>query len=169
MKRRSILIALAAAVVVAAAGAGGASASTGRDTDRFEFRGVTAIVVDNRQGRVRVIADGGRAVAVERKTTSLFTTVTQSAVVRDGVLYLTSRCSHVLCLVDFRIEAPKGVDVRVTNRYADVTVTGSPGDVRVRTTKEGDITLDLAPRTRTVAAWTRDGDVTINGRVKGTS
>jgi hypothetical protein len=163
MKRSTILIPLAVAVT-AAATAGGAAASTGENTDRFQFRGVKQIVLDNRQGRIHVTAGSSRVVDVERKTATLFTKVTQSAYVRDGVLHLTSDCSHVLCMVDFKIDAPAGVALQVTNRYADVTVTGSPGDVKIVTTKEGDITLDLAPGKRHVTATTHKGDVTINGR-----
>jgi DUF4097 and DUF4098 domain-containing protein YvlB len=162
MKRSSILIPLAV-TVAAVASAGSAAASTGRDTDRFQFRGVTQIVLDNRQGHVDVTAGGTRAVDVERKTTSLFTKVTQNAYVRNGVLHLTSRCDHVLCVVDYRIAAPAGVRLQVTNRYADVTVKGSPGDVEVVNTDEGDIRLDLAAGKRHVSATTRKGDVTING------
>jgi hypothetical protein len=165
MKRSSILIPVAA-VAVAAATAGSAAASTGQDTDRFQFRGVTSIVLDNHQGHVDVTAGNGRVVDVERKTTTLFTKVTQSAYVRNGVLHLTSNCNHVLCYVDFDIAAPAGVGVQVTNRYADVTVKGSPGDVKVVTTKEGDITLDLAAGKRHVSATTHKGDVTIDGRLQ---
>jgi hypothetical protein len=165
MQRSSVLIPLAVAAVVGAT-AGSSAASAGRDSDRFEFAGVEKIVVDNRQGHVDVTAGGSGAVEVERTTTSFFTKVTQTAYVRNRVLHLTTDCDHVLCLVDFRIAGPKGVDVQVRNRYADVTVTGSPGDVKVVTTREGDITLDLAPGARRVSASTHDGDVTINGRVQ---
>jgi hypothetical protein len=165
MKRSSILIPLAVAVTVAAT-AGAAAGSTGESTDRFQFGGVTKIVLDNRQGHVDVRAGGTRAVAVERTTVSLFTKVTQRAYVRDGVLHLSSDCDHVLCMVDFDITAPAGVRLQVTNRYADVHVKGAPGDVRVVTTKEGDIDLDLAAGKRNVTATTRSGDVRINGRLQ---
>lgn len=165
MKRTTILLPLAIAVT-AAATAGTAAASTGENTDHFQFSGVKQIVVDNRQGIVKVTAGGTGAVEVKRKTATLFTKVTQSAYVRNGVLHLTSDCNHVLCVVEFRIAAPAGVGVQVTNRYADVTVKGSPGDVKIVTTKEGDITLDLAAGKRRVAATTHKGDVTINGRLQ---
>jgi hypothetical protein len=156
------IVTAASTLAVAGAAAGIASAaSNARHVDNLRYGvGVTQIVLDNTRGQVEITAAGSApTVAVKRTTTTLFAKAAQTAYVRDGVLHLGSRCDHTLCTVDFRIAAPAGVRLRVTNREANVSITGSPGDLQVVNTGEGQITLDLARAPRTISVRTASGDI----------
>jgi hypothetical protein len=160
MNRIWIVTAVSALTVAGAAAGLATAAVNGEHVDNLRFGAVTEIVLDNTRGEVEIASAGnGPVVAVKRTTVTLFAKATQTAYVSDGVLHLGSSCNHTLCAVEYRIAAPAGVLLRVTNREANVTVKGSPGDVRVVNTREGGITLDLARAPRTISLRTASGDI----------
>jgi hypothetical protein len=168
MKRIWIVTAVSALAVAGAAAGIAAAAVNGTDVDNLRFGAVKEIVLDDTRGDVEITSAGHRStVAVKRTTATLFAEATQTAYVRDGVLHLGSSCNHTLCAVEYRIAAPAGVLLRITNREANVSVKGSPGDVRVVNTREGEITLDLARAPRTISLRTASGDIGV-GVPRGT-
>src|SRR4051812_26213607 len=97
MTRTRIITALAA---VALAGIGASLATAGsaaKHTDRFSYRNVNAIVLDNTQGHVHITAGHGSSVSVERTTQTLLTKATSSAYLSGRVLHLESRCHGNVC------------------------------------------------------------------------
>jgi hypothetical protein len=101
-------------------------------------------------------------VTVERTTQTLFSSATNTAYVKKGILHLNSRCHGSACEVDYRIDAPAGVALRTTNRDATVSISGSPGDVAISNSDAGDVTFRLIKAPRHVVASTRDGSIDIS-------
>jgi Putative adhesin len=159
MTRTTVLAALAA-VALAGIGASLASAGpTGVRTARLHYQNVDAIVLDNTQGHVHVTVADAKGVTVERATQTLLTHATSGAFVRGHVLHLTSRCHGTVCEVDYRIDAPVGVRLRITEKNATVSVDGAPGDVTVTNIAEGDVTMNLTKAPRHLRASTHKGSI----------
>ena len=161
MNRTRILIALTAGAIAAIAAAGAIASPAAKHTDQLTYTDVGAIVLDNTQGHIHVFAGHSHSVKIDRTTQTLFAHATHSAYARNGVLHLSSRCHGTACQVNYRINAPAGVRLRITNRDADLSISGSPGDVAISNTDTGDLTFDLSKAPRHLAAATRNGSIDI--------
>jgi hypothetical protein len=150
--------AVALAGVTASLAAGG---SAGKHTDRFTYRHVDAIVLDNSQGHVHITAGRSKNVTVERTAQTLFTKATSSASLRGRVLHLDSRCHGTVCQVDYRINTPAGVRLQITEQSATVSIDGTPGNLAVTNSDEGDLTFDLTRAPQHLRASTHKGGVDI--------
>ena len=161
MNRTRILIALTAVALAGISAAVAGASAVGKHTDRLDYGHIGAIVLDNTQGHIQVFAGHSRSVRVERTSQTLFASATNNEYVKKGVLHLSSRCHGNACEVDYRIEAPAGVALHITDRNATVSVAGSPGDVAISNADTGDLTFDLAKAPRHLAAATHDGSINI--------
>jgi hypothetical protein len=161
MTRTRISIAAAALALAGLTAGLATAAATGKQTDRLSYRHVNAIVLDNPQGHVHISSGSSQGVTVERTTQTLFTHATHSAYISRGVLHLSSRCHGTVCQVDYRIHTPTGVQLNITERNADVSIAGSPGDLAISNTNEGDLTIDLAKAPRQLSAHTHKGAINI--------
>lgn len=161
MNRTAILIALTVVALAGISAAIATASTVGKHTDRLTYGHIGAIVLDNTQGHIQVVAGNSHSVTIERTSQTLFASATNNAYLRKGVLHLTSRCDHTACEVDYRIDAPAGVALRITDRNATVSVAGSPGNVAISNSDTGDLTLNLAKAPRHLTAATHDGSINI--------
>jgi hypothetical protein len=162
MTRFTILIAATAVVFVGVTASFATASSKGKHSERLSYRNVNSVVLDNTQGHVHITATRGTGhVTVERTTQTLFTKATSTAYLQGGVLHLASRCHGTVCQVDYRISTPAGIKLEITDRNATVSIDGTPGNLAVTNTGEGDVTLDLATAPRQIRASTHNGGVGI--------
>ena len=162
MNRTKILIALTAVALAGISAAVATASTVGKHTDRLTYGHIGAIVLDNTQGRIHIFAGHSHSVTVERTTQTLFSSATNTAYVKKGILHLSSRCHGSACEVDYRIDAPAGVALRATNRDATVSISGSPGDVAISNSDAGDVTFGLNKAPHHIVASTRDGSIDIS-------
>ena len=161
MNRTKTLIALTVLALAGITAAVATASTVGKHTDRLTYGHVGAIVLDNTQGHIQVVTGHSHSVTIERTSQTLFASATNNAYLRKGVLHLSSRCHGTACEVDYRIDTPAGVALRITDRNANVSVAGSPGDLAISNADTGDLTFDLAEAPRHLAAATRDGSIDI--------
>jgi hypothetical protein len=161
MTRTPIITALTAIALAGVTASLATAGSAGKHTDRLSYRHVDAIVLDNSQGHVHITAGHSNAVTVERTAQTLFTKATSSAFLTGRVLHLDSRCHGTVCQVDYRIKTPAGVTLQITEQNATVSIDGTPGNLAVTTTDEGDLAFDLAKAPLQVHASTHKGAIDI--------
>jgi Toastrack DUF4097 len=162
MTRFTILIAVTAVVFVGVTASFATAHSEGKHSERLSYRNVNSVVLDNTQGHVRITATRGTGhVTVERTTQTLFTKATSTAYLQSGVLHLASRCHGTVCQVDYRISTPAGTRLKITDRNATVSIDGSPGNLAVTNTGEGDLILNLSTAPREIRASTHNGGIDI--------
>jgi hypothetical protein len=161
MTRTRIITALTAVALAGMTASLATAGSTGKHTNRFTYRNVDAIVLDNTQGHVHITAGPSKGVTVERTAQTLFTKTTSSAYLRGRVLHLSSRCHGTACQVDYRINTPTGVRLQITEQNATVSIDGTPGNLAVTSTDEGDLTFDLAKAPQHLRASTHNGEIGI--------
>jgi hypothetical protein len=161
MTRTKIVTALTAVALAGATASLATAGSAGKHTDRHTYRNVNSIVLDNTQGHVHITAGHSDAVTVERTEETLFTEVTSSSYISGSILHLNSRCHGTVCQVDYRINTPAGVRLRINEHTANVLIAGSPGDVAVSNRDEGDLSFDLTKAPRHLIASTNNGGVDI--------
>ena len=161
MNRTTILTALTAVALAGVTASLATASSAGKHTDRFSYRHVDAIVLDNSQGHVHITAGNSKSVTVERTAQTLFTKTTSSAHLSGHFLHLGSRCHGTVCQVDYRINTPAGVRLQITQENATVSIVGTPGNLAVTNTDEGDLTFDLTRAPQHLRASTHNGGVDI--------
>jgi hypothetical protein len=161
MSHARIIAALTAAALAGVSASLATAGSAGKHTDRFTYRHVDAVVLDNAQGHVQITAGRSRSVTVERSAQTLFAKTTNSAYLSGRVLHLESRCRGTACQVDYHINTPAGVRLRITDQNATVSIDGAPGNLVVTNTDEGDLTFDLTRAPQHVRASTHKGGVDI--------
>ncbi len=161
MNRTTILTALTAVALAGVTASLATASSAGKHTDRFSYRHVDAIVLDNSQGHVQITAGDSKSVTVERTAQTLFTKTTNSAYLSRRVLHLDSRCHGTACQVDYRISTPAGVRLQITEENATVSIDGTPGDLAVTNTDEGDLAFDLTQAPQHLRASTHKGGIDI--------
>jgi hypothetical protein len=159
--RSRIITALTAVALAGVTASLATAGSTGKHTDRFTYRDVDAIVLDNSQGHVHITAGHSKSVTVERTAQTLFTKTTSSAHLSGRVLHLDSRCHGTVCQVDYRINTPTGVRLQITEQNATVSINGSPGNLAVTNTDEGDLAFDLTQAPQHIHASTHKGAIDI--------
>lgn len=153
--------ALAAVALVGISASLASAGSAAKSTDRLRYRNVTTIVLENDQGHVHITAGGSSGVTVERTTQTLLTKATSSAYRSGRVLHLKSRCHGTVCQVDYRINTPAGVRLQINERNAMVTIDGTPGNLAVTNTDEGDLSFDLSKAPQHLRASTHTGAIDI--------
>jgi hypothetical protein len=161
MTRTAIVTALTAVALAGVTASLATAGSAGKHTDRFTYRHVDAIVLDNSQGHVHITAGDSKSVTVERTAQTLFTKTTSSAYLSGHVLHLGSRCHGTACQVDYRINTPAGVRLQITEQNATVSIDGTPGNLAVTSTDEGDLTFDLTRAPQHLRASTHKGRIDI--------
>jgi hypothetical protein len=161
MTRTRIITALTAVALAGVTASLATAGSNSKHTDRFSYRHVDAIVLDNTQGHVHITAGHSSGVTVERTTQTLFTKATSSAYLSGRVLHLDSRCHGTVCQVDYRITTPTGVRLQITEQNATVSIDGTPGNLAVSNTVEGDLAFDLARAPHQLRASTHKGGIDI--------
>lgn len=161
MNPTRILIALTAVALAGISAAVATASAVGKHTDRLDYGDVGTIILANTQGHIQVFAGQSHSVTIERTTQTLFSSATNNAYMKNGVLHLSSRCHGTACEVDYRIDAPAGVALQITNRNASVSISGSPGDVAISNSDTGDLTFGLTRAPRHVTASTRHGSIDI--------
>jgi hypothetical protein len=161
MPRTTIVTALTAVALAGVTASLATAGSAGKHTDRFTYRHVDAIVLDNTQGHVHITAGHSKSVTVERTAQTLFTKATSSAYFSGRVLHLDSRCHGTVCQVDYRINTPAGVRLQITEQNATVSIDGTPGNLAVSNTDEGDLTFDLTKAPLHLRASTHKGGIDI--------
>jgi putative adhesin len=161
MPRTGIITALTAVALTGVTASLATANSVGKHTDRFNYRNVNTIVLDNTQGHVHISAGHSDTVTVERTTQTLLTKATSSAYLSGHVLHLGSRCHGTVCQVDYRIKTPTGVRLQITEQSATVSIDGTPGNLAVTDTDEGDLTFALAKAPQHLRASTHNGGIDI--------
>jgi hypothetical protein len=161
MTRTRIITALAAVALAGISASLATAGSAAKHTDRLSYRNVNAIVLDNTQGHVHITAGHSSSVSVERTTQTLLTKATSSAYLSGRVLHLESRCHGTVCQVDYRINTPTGVRLQITEQNATVSIDGTPGNLAVTNTDEGDLTFNLAKAPQHLRASTHNGGIDI--------
>lgn len=163
MTRTTITTTLAA-VTLAGVGASLANAHpSAMRSDRLSYEHVNAIVLDNTQGHVNITAGRTNNVSVERKTQTFLSNATNSAYIDDHhVLHLASTCHGTACEVDYDITTPANVRLRISEKNANVAIDGTPGNLAVANSGEGNITLDLTTAPQRVTAATHNGNIDIS-------
>lgn len=120
-----------AGIVVAAATFAGA-----RDRSTFTQAGsVRSVDVDVEAGRIHVVAGEGET-TIHRTRRYLFGAPTVEETLVDGVLRVRAECGtpiELRCAVDYRLEVPAGISLRVRTDRGSVTVEGITGTVDVET------------------------------------
>src|SRR3954454_24090844 len=161
MTRTGIITALTAVALAGVTASLATAGSAGKHTDRFTYRHVDAVVLDNAQGHVQITAGRSRSVTVERSAQTLFAKTTNSAYLSGRVLHLESRCHGRACQVDYRINTPAGVRLQITEETATVSINGTPGNLTVTNTNAGDLTFDLTRAPQHLRASTHNGGIDI--------
>jgi hypothetical protein len=162
MTRFTILIAVTAAVFVGVTASFATAHSKGKHSEHLSYGNVNSVVLDNTQGHVHITATRGTShVTVERTTQTLFTKATSTASMQSGVLHLASRCHGTVCQVDYRISTPAGIRLKITDRNATVSIDGTPGNLVITNTGEGDVTLNLDRAPRQIRTSTYNGVIGI--------
>jgi hypothetical protein len=161
MTRTRIITALTAVALAGVTASLATASSAGKHTDRFTYRNVDAIVLDNSQGHVHITAGHSKSITVERTARTLFTKTTSSAYLSGRVLHLGSRCHGTVCQVDYRINTPAGVRLQITEQNATVSINGAPGNLAVTNTDEGDLAFDLTQAPQHLRASTHHGGIDI--------
>jgi DUF4097 and DUF4098 domain-containing protein YvlB len=161
MTRTRIITALATVALAGISASLATAGSAAKHTDRLNYRNVNAIVLDNTQGHVHITAGHGSSASVERTTQTLLTKATSSAYLIGRVLHLSSRCHGAVCQVDYRINTPTGVRLQITEQNATVLIDGTPGNLAVTNTDEGDLTFNLAQAPQQLRASTHKGGIDI--------
>jgi putative adhesin len=161
MTRTTIVTALTAVALAGITASLATAGSAGKHTDRFTYRHVDAIVLDNSEGHVQITAGNSKSITVERTAQALFTKTTSSAYLSGHVLHLGSRCHGTACQVDYRINTPAGVRLQITEQNATVSINGTPGNLAVTNTDEGDLTFDLTRAPQHLRASTHKGGIDI--------
>ncbi len=151
---------LASAIVVV--GMAGVFTTVGARQTRTTFAvpdPITAVEVESEAGAVDVVVAGDRGTTIVQTARALLggPTIEQSVV--DGVLRLRASCPRLgaaVCQVDYRLELPPTLPVRVRTGRGDVSVEDMAGAVDVTST-EGSISL--ARTSGPVTARTSQGSV----------
>ncbi|MGI8810024.1 MAG: DUF4097 family beta strand repeat-containing protein [Acidimicrobiales bacterium] len=106
------------------------------DRSRYTPEGrVRSVEVDVESGRVEVVPAPADGVIVDRTRRYLLGTPVADESVVDGVLRLQADCPRIVvgCKVDYRLEVPSGVAVRIRTDSGSVSVEGINGMVEVDT------------------------------------
>jgi len=97
---------------------------------------IRSVQVDVEVGRVTVVRAEGGAITVDRTRRFLRGAPPASETVVDGVLRLQAECPRVVtfgCGVDYRVQVPTGVSVRIRSERGAVSVADIDGMVEVDT------------------------------------
>lgn len=95
---------------------------------------VRSVEIDVEVGRVEVVPAGGQEATITRTRRYLVGAPETSESLVEGVLLIQARCEALIaagCSVDYRVEAPAGVPVRVRTERGSVSVTDMTGPVDV--------------------------------------
>jgi hypothetical protein len=95
---------------------------------------VRSVEVDVEVGRVEVVAREGDDAVITRTRRSLAGAPAATEALVDGVLRVEASCDGLVaagCAVDYRLEVPAGVPVRIRSQAGSVLVTGMTGMVEV--------------------------------------
>jgi DUF4097 and DUF4098 domain-containing protein YvlB len=101
---------------------------------------VRSVEVDVEAGRVSIVAGEADAAKVDRTRRFVGSEPTTEERLLGGVLRVTADCPRFLasvCEVDYRIEVPRGVSVKVRAERGSVSVAGITGMVEVDTGTAG--------------------------------
>jgi DUF4097 and DUF4098 domain-containing protein YvlB len=167
MSKRQKLAIAAAAVAGAAAVTGAALAAATHFGDKETktsriTASVDSIVLDASAGDVEVTAIGGPGIEVTTTTRGLLGDPEVKEWLEGSVLHLESTCGSILCgTTDFDVRVPADVAVAVSVDAADVTVSGSPGNLDLET-DAGDIDVRLRSAPARIAAEADAGDVDVD-------
>lgn len=104
---------------------------------------VRSVEVDVEAGRVEVVPGGADEATITRTRRYLVGAPATKELLVDGVLTIEARCGGLVaagCGVDYRIEVPAGVPVRIRTDRASVSVVEMSGMVEV-TAGAGDVRL----------------------------
>lgn len=137
----------AAAVLIALVGTAGvvvaglATFAPEEDLTTFTQPGpIRSVEVDLEGGRIEVVAGAADAAQVERTRRYLGGAPTTTETLVEGVLRIRAACPRFLavgCRVDYRLEVPSGVAVRVRSDRGSVSVVDVAGMVEVDTAAGG--------------------------------
>lgn len=95
---------------------------------------VRSVEIDVEVGRVELVPGGGEEAVITRTRRYLIGAPTAQESLVQGVLRIEARCGALIaagCSVDYRVEAPAGVPVRIRTERGAVSVSDMAGMVEV--------------------------------------
>ena len=135
MSRRVLVVLIALVGTAGVVVAGLALFFPEKDTTTLAQPGpVRSLEVDVEVGRVEVVPGGADEATITRTRRYLIGAPKVSEALVEGVLRVEAQCQSAIaagCAVDYRLEVPAGVPVRIRTERATVVVTDMTGTVEV--------------------------------------